>query len=74
MAYIEQNQTKSNQIEGLVRLGSVIVLTEKFGFEFVRLPKIIELNRSIVFDYVRLPNVRVPTCIVMNILAQQKIL
>ena len=44
--------TKLNQIEGLpILLGSVIVLTEKFGFDFVRLPNIIELNRSIVFDY-----------------------
>ena len=48
MEYIEQNGTKSNQIEGFkVRLGSVIVLTEKFGFDFVRLPNIIELNSSI---------------------------
>ena len=48
MEYIEQNRRIIK-----VRLGSVIVLTEKFGFDFVRLPNIIELNRSIVFDLIR---------------------
>ena len=35
-------------------LGSVIVLTEKSGFDLVRLPNMIELNRPITFDYVQL--------------------
>ena len=39
--YIEQNRTKSKD---QVRLGSVIVLTEKFEFDFDRLPNIIEHN------------------------------
>ena len=57
MEYIEQNRTTSNKIEQnrtsrriKFDIGSVIVLTEKFGFDFVRLPNIIEFNRSITFD------------------------
>ena len=56
--YIEQNRTKSKD---QVRLGSVIVLTEKFEFDFDRLPNIIEHNWKIKFDYVQLPNVRLST-------------
>ena len=57
MEYIEQNRTTSNKIEQnrtsrriKFDIGSVIVLTEKFGFDFVRLPNIIEFNRSITLD------------------------
>ena len=57
MEYIEQNRTTSNKIEQnrtsrriKFDIGSVIVRTEKFGFDFVRLQNIIEFNRSITFD------------------------
>ena len=40
-----------------VRQSKEIILTEKFGFNFVWLPNIIELKCSIVLDFVRLHSI-----------------